>query len=220
MRKITTIMTMLLAAAALSSLGAASASANWFVNGTELKSSAPGSTTAKVDESMILLVQSLGDLTIECDGGTIDFTVLQLVGPGSTLTFVSITLLNCNTTKPTLGCALEEPNESITTNKLNGRAFLKTGTEDGVLFSPQTKKTLAEISFSASNTCALAGIQPLKGAVTVGAPTGQTEEVAQALVGLGSVENNSLEIGNGNKAILVGGKALVTLAGGSKWSFK
>jgi hypothetical protein len=220
MSRVKVTMMALFAVVALSAIAAGSASANWFVGGAELKTSAPLATTAKVDEFTKLLVPSLSDLTIECTGATLNGTAPEIVGPGATGKAAALEFKSCATTKPATGCALNEANQTIATLGVNARAFLKSGTEDGVLFSPQTKKTFAEIKFSEANTCALAGLQPVKGAVTIGAPTGQTEETVQAIKGLGSVENNSLEIGAGNKAFLVGGSALLELASGSKWSFK
>ena len=59
----------------------------------------------------------------------------------------------------------------------------------------------------------------MNGSVRVNAPTGQTEEELQAIEGQGSFENNSLEVA-GDKSYIEGGKALLKLASGSKWSFR
>jgi hypothetical protein len=73
--------------------------------------------------------------------------------------------------------------------------------------------------FSETNTCAFNGEEPVTGSLVAGAPTGQLSLLAQALTGLGSTEgNNSLQIAS-QKAYLDGGKALLTLASDSKWSF-
>jgi hypothetical protein len=66
----------------------------------------------------------------------------------------------------------------------------------------------------------LAGERLLEGRVKLKLPTGQTEELTQAIEGLGSSEgNNSLEL-EGSKAFLEGGKALLRLeAVLSKFSF-
>lgn len=202
----------------LSALGTASASANWFVGGTELKTSAALSTGVVVDEPATLLVPALS-LSVVCSGGDIDELGI-VVEPVDRELIESRRYLSCNTTKPATGCALTEKNQSITFGPARGRAFLATSPEDRILLSAATKGTLAEINFSEANTCAFAGPEPVKGSVTLGLPTGQTESVAQAVTGLGSVENNSLEIGAGNKAFIDGGRALSTLASGSKWSFR
>jgi hypothetical protein len=220
MSKVKATLSVCVVVASFSAVASGPAFANWFVNGAELKSSAGVSTTAKVDEFVRFLVPALSDLTVECSGATFDATSPEIVGPGASGKAASVRFLSCNTTKPATGCALQEANQTISTLGVNVREFLTSGTTDGILFSPQTKKTFAEVAFNESNTCALAGLQPVKGAVTGTVPTGQTEEVAQSLMCLGSVENNSLEIGSGNKTYVTGGAALITLASGSKWSFK
>lgn len=221
MSRVRVTMLMLFAVFAVSATAAATASANWFVNGTELTTTAALSTTAKVDESTKLLVPNLEDLTIECTSSILSGEAPLINGANGTGAAKSLKFETCNTTKPATGCALATKNETIKTSAVSARAFLATtAPADRVLFSPQAGKIFTEVAFNEGNTCALAGLQPVKGAVTIGAPTGQTEELAQAITGLGSVENNSLEIGTGNKAYLVGGSALLTLASGSKWSFK
>jgi len=203
---------------AFSAVGVASASADWFVGGALLKSSAALSTTAVVDAPTTLLVPALG-LSVVCSGGTLDGTNPEII-TGDTGKAKALTFLSCNTTKPEKGCALEVTNQAISTLPINARAFLGTGEEDRVLFSAQTKSLFTDIFFSGANECAFNGEEPVKGSVIVGAPTGQLELLNQAIVGLGSVENNSLEIGAGNKAFLDGGKALLKLANDALWSFK
>jgi len=208
----------LLAVLALSAAVAGSASANWFVGGTELKTSAALATTTVVDEPSTLLVPTLS-LSIVCSGKTLDGTSPEIIA-GNIGKAASLKFLECNTTKPATGCALETANEPIPTLPVSARASLGSGEADRVLFVPQTKGTFAEIKFSEADTCALGPALILKGAVTFGAPTGQLELLNQAIVGLGSIENNSLEIGSGNKAFIDGGKVLLRLASDSKWSFK
>jgi hypothetical protein len=218
--KIIKVAITLIALVALCSIDAASASASWFVGGTELKTSAAIATTAVVDEHTILLVPAVEDLSIECSGGTwhLDAGVI-----GSFTRFFikvfHIDFLACNTIKPTTGCGLVLPNQTIDTLPIAGSLSLKGVTQDSVTLSPLTGKILAELEFKETNTCAFNGLEGVKGSVTVNAPTGQAEEVAQAIVGIGSVENNSLEVAS-SKAYLIGGKTLLTLASGSHWSFK
>jgi hypothetical protein len=206
--------------AVLSAFSAGSASANWFVNGAELKTTAALSAAAKEDGSIKFLVPEIADLTVECAGAAFDAVSPEIVGPGATGRASSLRFLSCNTTKPPSGCALEEANETIATTSINVKESLATGTEDRILFTPQTGKTFTEVRFNESNTCPFDGIEPIKGSVAGSVPTGQTEAAAQALVALGSVENNSLEVGAGNKVQVTGGRALQTLVSGSKWSFK
>jgi len=121
---------------------------------------------------------------------------------------------------PAAGCALQEKNQPIATNAVLSRAFLGSGEEDRILFAPETKGVFTEFSFNEANTCAFNGVEVVKGELIAGAPTGQLELLTQSLTFLNSTENNSLEIGGGNKALLDGGHLLLTLASDSKWSFK
>ena len=219
MSRIRVMILALSAALALSAVAISSASAVWLVNGTTLVSSAALTTAAVVDEPSKLLVPSLGDLTIECTGSRLDETKPEII-VGDTGKAESLKFLTCNTTHPASGCALEKANEAISTNPINTRAFLGKGEEDRILFSPQTRPIFTELAFHEPDECAFEGLTAVKGSVTLGAPTGQLELLNQAIVGLGSVENNSLEIGSGTtKAYLLGGKTLLRLANDSKWSF-
>lgn len=218
MLRVKVILSTFCAVATLCNIAAGSASANWFVNGAELKTTAALSTAAKEDESVKFSVPAL-TLVVECAGATFDAVSPEIVG-GDTGGAASLRFLSCNTTKPSSGCALETTNETVPTFGINVKEVLATGTEDRILFSPRTKNTFAEVKFDEANTCAFNGTEPVKGSVTGSVPAGQTEATTQALVALGSVENNSLEVGVGNKVDVAGGKALQVLASGSKWSFK
>jgi hypothetical protein len=217
MSKIKVTMMALVAVFAFSALVAASASAAWFVGGTELKGSAALSTAAVVHEKTKLLVPSVQDLTVECSGSTLDGVSPRI--ESSDKGFASkLTFLGCSTIKPTTGCNIESQPQPISTNPILALAFRGTGEEDRVTFTPETGKVFAEIQFASTNTCAFNGLEGVKGSVTVGAPTGTLELLSQPIVGLGMTENNSLEVAN-SKAYLIGGKALLTLASDSKWSF-
>jgi hypothetical protein len=216
--KIVTIMGVV--ACVFSALGAASASANWFVGGTELKTSAILATAEVVDEIPVILVPSLNDLAATCSGGgTLNNSSPEIIA-GNSVKAEALIFLGCNVTNPPTGCSLAKPNQAIPTLPITAHAFLGPGEEVRVIYLAQTKNTLAEIEFSESNECALTGRQILKGSITDGVPRGQLEATTETLVGLGSVENNSLEGGGGAKVKIVGGKALVKLASGSKWSFQ
>lgn len=217
MLKATTIATVLVVTGALNALVAASASAEWLVGGKALSTAAALATTALVDEKTKLLMPSVEDLTIECAGETLDGVEPRIEPPDKS--FASkLTFLGCSTVKPATGCALQGQPTAISTNPILALAVLKSGEEDKVTFIPETGKTFTEFSFNEANTCAFSGLEGIKGSVTLGAPTGQLEQERQPIVGLGSFENNSLEVAN-SKAYLVGGKALLKLASGSKWSF-
>jgi hypothetical protein len=213
MLKIRQILVALCGLLAFSGVAASSASAAWFVEGTELGagSTAAVATAAVVDESLALLVPAVSDLKIECSASTLDGVSPEIVG-GNTAKASSLKFLSCNTTHPASGCALEVTNQAITTLGINAAGKEASYPDGKLLVSPQTKNTLANFSFNEANTCAFAGVQPVKGSLTLNAPTLREEKVTQLIEGQGSVENNSLEIGSGNKAFVVGGKVLLKLA--------
>jgi hypothetical protein len=195
-----------------------SAFAGWFIEDAELTSTAALSTTAKVDATSSLLVPALG-LTILCGGSTLDATS-PTIANSDILTATALSFLSCNTTKPTSGCALEKTNQAIST--LGVKALATKGPlfpEDRLILTPKTKSLLAEISFNETNTCAFDGLEPVKGTLTLKAPTLQEEIVRQPIEGLGSVENNSLEIGTGDKVFLENGRPLLELTSGKPLGF-
>jgi len=217
MSKVKVVMTVLGALMVLSAMSAASASAEWLVNGAPLVGSAALSPKALVDEFSTLLVPTLG-LSIQCTGHFLDGSNPVITAPnlGSAS---SLTFLGCSTTAPASGCALaEENNEPIETTGILATAYLGAGESVRILFKPETKGTFANIKFSEKNTCAFNMVEAVKGQLVANSPDGQLELLAHILSGLGSAENNSLEIG-GDKAYLDGGAALLTLASDSKWSF-
>jgi len=211
----------LVALMVLGALGAVSASADeWFVSGALLKVLAKLASTAAVDEDATLLVPSVSGLAVLCGGKTLDVEGGEIL-PGDTFSIQSLKFLGCKTTKPaTGGCELEKPEQTISTLPILGLADLGPSSPAvRLLLTPQTKSTFAEIAFNENNTCAFTGVEPVKGKITLNAPSGQTEEASQPVGALGSVENNSLEIGAGNKAFIDGGRVLLRLESGSKWSF-
>jgi hypothetical protein len=205
----------LLAVAAISVVAVSSASAIWMVGGTDFHGSSSLGTTAVVHGPTKLLIPSLEHLTIVCGGGKV-----HLVEPRiDTLNRVfakSVRFLACNTNKP--NCTLEETNQTIPTLPVLALATLGTGESAKLNFTPETKSTFAELKFSEANTCALAGVQPVKGSVNLKAPDGQLELLSHLVESLGSFENNSLEIGPDDKVYVVGGTLLLNLQSTSKWS--
>jgi hypothetical protein len=195
---------------------AATASAAWFVGGAELKTSAALTTAAAVDEDFKLLVPAVEDLTIECTGTTLDGIGPRIEGTDKSFAS-SLKILGCKTIKP-LGCPIEAQPVTITTNAILVLAALKSGEADKLTYFGEAGDTITVIRFGEANTCAFNSEEGVKGSVTLGAPTGELELENQAVVGLGSFENNSLEVAN-SKAYVIGGKALLRLASGSKWSF-
>jgi hypothetical protein len=211
--KLKAVFLALLATFALSAVVASSASAgSWSVNGVTLAKGATValSTTAHVDESTVLSEPSLG-VKLTCSGETLKgagaFIQGEASGGAESLTFEKCSELAPNT------CTIQT---QIETKPVV--ASVETGTSplDRIRFVPKTGKVFAIIVFKGS--CAEAGEQGVDGSVVLDSKTGQTESVTQPLEGLGTTENNSLELLE-RKAYLVGGKALLTLSAGQKWSF-
>jgi len=202
----------LLAIFALSAMVASSASAAWFINGTKL---AAGKTvalanTAAVDTSTVLSAPSLG-IRITCSGKTLNGKEALIQGEayGSA---TSLTFTECSEIAPST-CTIQSEVETLPVV-----ASVETGTKplDRIRFVPKTGKTFATLVFK--GTCAESGEQPINGQLVADAQTGQNESTTQPLEGLGTTENNSLELFKA-KAYLVGGKALLKLASGLAWSF-
>jgi hypothetical protein len=132
-----------------------------------------------------------------------------------------IVFLDCNVSasSPTI-CKLSPALTTIETGAVLALVTLgPTSLSGRVTFKPETGKLFAEIPFAEETKCAFEGAVPVKGSVTIGAPTLRDSRAVQAGEGLGGVENNSLEIGAGNKALLHGGLVLLELASGANWSF-
>jgi len=218
MFKIRPIVVVLYAAFVLSAIVTSSASAGWFIEGKELAagSTAALATTAKVDEVSTLLVPNLS-ISVVCSGSTLDAVSPEIIG-GDTAKAASLRFLDCNTTKPATGCALATANQTIPTLGITATAKEATYPDEKLLVAAQTKNTLAEMEFNEANTCAFNGLEPVKGSLTLNVPTLQEERAVLPVEGQGSIENNSLEIGSGNKAFIDGGKALLKLASGKVFS--
>jgi hypothetical protein len=219
MPKITTTALAFLTALALIAIASSSASAAaWFVGGEELPtgSKAALAATAKVDTAFVLSIPKVS-LKIACKGTTFGTQSAEIIGTESGKA-KSLTFEGCETIEPATGCAIEGQPQSITTVPLNiAVANFTKKPADRLTLQAQTKSTLAEVTFSEKNTCALTGSEPLKGTVTFGVPKGQEASTQQVIEGLGSMENNSLEIAGG-KAYVATGAASFTLATSSPFA--
>jgi len=211
----------LFAIVALSAMIASSASAaGWHVNGTELgKTSKEALTTAAAVDTAATLSIGSGATAVEikCTGATLNGTSPEIIGTNEGMA-EALTFTGCATTKPATKCTLSRP--TVETKPIKVFVTKGAGEADVATFAPLTEEVFANIPFSTSgNSCAFTEPEPISGSVRVKAPTGQTEEELQAIEGQGSFENNSLEVA-GKKAYIEGGKALLKLASGSKWSFR
>jgi hypothetical protein len=201
---------------AFGAITASTASAeSWFVNGTKLTPDVTLAlaTTAAVDESAFLEVPSL-KIKLTCTGGP--GKILTATGPyiqaEASLGAESLTFEGCSEIEPAT-CKVQS---SIKTEPVVGSLETGSGALDRIRFAPKNGRVFTNFTFEGS--CSLAGEKPISGQVVIDATDGQTESVSQPIEGLGRTENNSLEIAKA-KAYIDGGRALLTLASGSLWSF-
>jgi len=220
MSRIKIVVMALFAVVALSAMIASSASAaGWHVNGTELgKNSKQALTTAAaVDTAATLSIVTKSEtIQIKCSGTTLNGTSPEIIGTNEGMA-QALTFTGCATTKPATKCTLSKT--TVATNPIKVFVTKGSGEADVATFDPLSEEPFADIPFSDTNTCAFDEPEPVSGPVRVNAPTGQTEEEVQVIEGLGSVENNSLEVAK-DKAYIEGGNAGLKLASGSKWSFR
>lgn len=197
---------------------ASQASAGWFVGGSEL---AAGKTvglsrTASVDTPFVLRIPEV-HFKFECKGSSFLTNKMEIrgenVGGAEDLAF-----RGCSTLEPATGCELDESNDAEIFTRSLLLSAASTGGADRLTFSPKSGSAFLGIPFNEVNVCAFTGEWVVKGKATFNLPASQTESVLQAMEGLGSVENNSLEL-EGDPVFIENGKTLLELTSGSKWSF-
>ena len=210
----------LLTALTLAVLTTSSATATgWHINGTALaKGSKQSLTTASIvdTDSTLSIVTKSETLTVVCKGPSIGATSPEIIGTNEGMA-KALTFTGCATTKPATKCQLSS--SEIQTNPVKVFITKGAGEADVETVVPLSEEPFAEVPFSEKDTCAFSEPQPVSGAVRLNLPTGQTEEELQAVEGLGSVENNSLEVAK-DKMYVEGGKVLLEQATSSKWSFR
>ncbi len=214
MSKTKVIIAAFIASLALSAVAAATASAaQWYVAGAKLSGSANLATEAKTDVGATLNAPGL-KIVVTCTGnllGKLPKITAENKGSAEALTF-----MGCTETSPA-NCSVAS---EIPTNPVEAEVSLGTAKEDRVLFKPVApSKTFATVTFKGTS-CSVEGEKPVTGSVKLKAPTGQEENTLQLLEGLGSLEQSPdlLQVA-GNQAYIEGGKALLKLESGSKWSF-
>lgn len=194
----------------------ASTKYSWFIAGKELKKgeTAALAPTAALDSSFTLNAPSVS-LKISCS--TYKTGKTELVGGEEITNIESDKYEGCSEISPST-CSLQTP-PVIGPAPSRNEWFLIPGAERNewrLRLITRSGTRLATITLT--GTCALAGEHPLTGSFVLAAPTLGSEEAAQLVEGLGTTENNSLEIA-GAKAYIEGDKQLLRLASGSKWSF-
>ena len=217
MSKIKTIIAAFFAVFALTAMAAGSASAaGWHVNGTELTGTqtAALSTTAVNDVSAVLNTPAL-PLKITCKGA-LEGVSPQIAAPNSG-SATSLAFKECTVTEPTT-CSLSSP--EIKTEAVTATVTTATNPVDHILFKPTTAKHFAEFTLE-GGSCSISGKKAVTGTVVLKSGTGQTESSIQPLEGLGSLEQGSDSLQTANDpSYIEGGKALLKLASGAKWSFR
>jgi hypothetical protein len=186
----------------------ANAAGNWFVTGTKLANGATLAlaSTAKLEDSVTFNVPSVG-IKLTCTGGSSQLLKSHnsyIQGP-NTGGAESLTYEGCSEISPA-GCTIGEALETKPVVETVETGSLPL---DRIKLSPKTGKSLMEIEFK--GMCSLAGEKSLNGQVVLAADILQGENGEQPVEGLGTVENNSLELG-GSKAYIENGAAAIKLA--------
>ncbi len=228
MSRATLIITASVAALVLSAMATASASAEWFINGAKLPtgSKAALATKAVVQEPAILNVPGLA-LKVSCPA--LSAVKPELIGTtkgrANSLIFEGCSEIEPKTCKISPATIEIEPKTcKISPATIETEPVAILTHESFSLFGWEIWLTHAEEStlvatLTFTGTCSFAGEQPVRGTLALGLPALKTENPAQLLEGIGSIENNSLEIAK-NKAFIEKGKILLKLASASKWSFQ
>jgi hypothetical protein len=202
----------------VAAIASTASAAEWKVEGAPIGAgkSVGLAPLPKIDLSLILhFTAGTVSLLILC--GAIHLIKGRILPPN--MDFVErLDFLNCHTVSPTpTNCQLTGGQTTLTLI-VTGAVLSLQKTSTRASFKPETGKIFTEILFKEGLACALEGAVPIKGELIAGTPTGGEERTEQGLVGLGSEENNSLEVGSGNKGFLLG-KILLALATGQAWSF-
>jgi len=210
---------------ALGAFGSASASAEtatkmaWYVSGTI---STKGETAAVASPATLdsPAVFNAPKLTLKITCSKYSTTNAEIFGGEEEKGQVeSAKFEDCSEIAPST-CKLEMPTIASGTLELLLRLFSPPEQAGPHLLKDVhalTGSTIAVITFEGSG-CPIAGERALTGSFLEAASLA-TEETSHAIEGLGTFENNSLELA-GQKVYLEGGKTLLKLSSGSQWSFK
>jgi hypothetical protein len=201
----------------LSAVASTTASAeSWFVNGTQLSSgsSAALSTTFAVDKPLVFNTPGL-PLKFSC-GGSIGAVTPKITGEQA-FEAASIAFRECSVIEPTT-CKLAAPELKTEASTGEVHKVLRLfGHEVFLWFSSNKTPKIAELELEGTS-CSISGRKAIKGQFTTEGPTLENEEAVQAVLALGSIENNSLQLAN-DTTYIENGEFLLKLESGSKWSF-
>jgi hypothetical protein len=214
MSRATVIITASITALILSAMAAASASADWYINGVKLPAGSKTALSTKVvvDEPIVLNSPTLS-LKVTCSGlGTVG---PELVGK-DVGKVMHLDFEGCSEIEPKT-CEIKPA--TIETEPVTALAMLGTTPDNKVLFKPTAGAGHIFTALVLVGSCGIAGEKTISGSFVLDAPDGQAEQVTHLLDGIGPAGgNNSLELLT-NKLYFEQGKALLKLASSSKWSF-
>lgn len=195
-------------AVALYVASVSTASAGWFVEGTELAGTAALAASAPVDEQFQL---TASQVEVKCSGSALN-SVNPKIAASNTLAASSLEFSECkgNAVCPLVG-------KTISTLPLSAELSEGTLPEDKAVFLPtNSSKIFATIKFEGAE-CTFAGVNTLTGKQTATLPTGQEENVTQSI---SPKTATSGELKLVSSSATLKGTALVKLASGKVWAFK
>jgi hypothetical protein len=200
---------------AAGALAAGTASATgWHVNGTELTGSqtAAQATEAKTDTPAVFDVSAL-PLKVACKG-PLD-TVSPKIEAPDLASASRLAFTECTVPEPTT-CSLPSP--EIETEAIEETITTAKSPADRILLKTPAKH-FTELTLEGSS-CAIAGKKAVTGTMVFNAGAGQTESTLQEFEGIGTLEQGTSTLLTANdKTYVEGGKMLLKLESGSKWSF-
>lgn len=189
-------------AAVLCALAAQSASAAWYVAGTELTSTAAIATTAAVAEPIKLKADGV---TVECSASSATITSGEIKAPNK-IAANSIAFNGCKST--TEKCTLSKT--TIATTPVLAELTEQT-LEDVATLIPK-KSPFATIKYEGSE-CALTGTQPVTGKAAIALPFGNNQEETLQEIQVKVLEGSS-ELKLGSSAAELEGAVQFKLSSG------
>jgi hypothetical protein len=202
------------ALSAVTSTSALASTESWYVSGSKLASGSAAALSTKIAVDKPIVINTPGlPLKISCP--SLGATSPKIVGE-STLEVASLKFGECSVIEPTT-CTLSTPEINTEPSKGDVHEVLRIfGVEVYLWFASGPSK---DASFTLDgSSCAISGVKALTGHFATEGPTLEKEEVTQAVLALGSIENNSLQLAN-SRTYIENGEFLLKLESGSKWSF-
>jgi len=210
--RLTKLTVILATATTIYAATATSASAGWFIEGSELTGTAALATKETVTEAFKLTAVSV---TVECTASTVNATGSELQAPNLILA-TSLIFNECKAGPAESGCSLAT--KTIGTLPLLAEILGGLAPEDLAALKPKPSKTLAVIGFTGA-TCALLGNQPITGSklpFPISLPTGQDTKSPQVL----STEIGEEQLKLGSSGANLKSATSLELVSGKAFQFK